>query len=202
MAARGDELNRLPADLPVPQDDGAAAHLAGRRMPPVALPSSRGGTVRLDLLTARWTVVYCFPAVGRPDLEPPGGIAAWNAIPGARGCTPQACAYRDHHQELRDLGAEVYGVSTQPTEDLREAAARLALPFEMLSDAGLELARALRLPTFEAAGRVLLRRLTLILAGGRIEHVRYPVFPPDADAASVAAWLRQSTAGETKLALP
>lgn len=192
----------LPADLPVPQDDGAAAHLAGRRMTPVALPSSRGGTVRLDLLTARWTVVYCFPAVGRPDLEPPGGIAAWNAIPGARGCTPQACAYRDHHHELRELGAEVFGVSAQPIADLREAAARLALPFEMLSDAGLELARALRLPTFAASGRVLLRRLTLILAGGRIEHVRYPVFPPDADAGSVAAWLRQSEAGGTKLGLP
>lgn len=129
---------------------------------------------------------YVYPRTGRPDEPSPPG---WDEIPGARGCTPQSCAFRDHYGQLRRLGAEVFGLSTQPSEDQREFAGRVHLPYELLSDAGLELARALRLPTFEVAGMVLLERLTLIVRGGIIEHAFYPVFPPDQNAAAVVRWL-------------
>jgi peroxiredoxin len=188
-ALRSDDVYTLPADLPVPADDGACDHLPGRPLPALALPSTRGGSVRLDRAGAPWAVVYCYPRTGLPDRDPPGGLAAWDAIPGMRGCTPQACSYRDHHAELRALGAEVYGVSTQTTEYQREAAQRLHLPYPLLSDASLELARALELPTWEVAGHTLVRRLTLIARAGRIEACFYPVFPPDADATRVVSWL-------------
>ncbi|SEJ31924.1 Peroxiredoxin [Azotobacter beijerinckii] len=136
-----------------------------------------------------WVVVYCYPRTGKPDQEPLGGTQAWNAIPGARGCTPQSCAYRDHHAELHALGASVYGLSTQDTEYQREAVERLHLPFPLLSDARLALAGALRLPTFAVAGQELIRRLTLIARDGRIEKVFYPVYPADSDAEHVMAWL-------------
>ena len=132
------------------------------------------------------TVVYCYPRTGKPDEEPPRG---WNEIPGARGCTPQSCAFRDHFQELQAIGAGVFGLSTQSAEYQKEAVERLHLPFELLSDSELAFARALRLPTFEVGTMTLIKRLTLILLDGRIEHVFYPVFPPDKNAQEVVAWL-------------
>ncbi len=190
---RPDDLHALPEGLPVPVDDGACRHLPGLTLPPIELPSTGGGTVRLDRPGARFTIIYCYPRTGLPDAEPPGGLAAWDAIPGMRGCTPQACAYRDHHAELRALGAEVFGLSTQDTEYQREMTGRLGLPVPVLSDARLAFTRALRLPTETVAGQVLIRRLTLLAEAGRIAEVFYPVFPPDADAGRVADWLRART---------
>lgn len=187
--SRSDDLHSLPADLPVPVDDGACDHLPGTPWPAVALRSTVGGMVSLAQVRAEWLVVYCYPRTGLPDRDPPGGLQAWDSIPGVRGCTPQACSYRDHHAELLGLGARVFGVSTQDTAYQREAAERLHLPYELLSDAGLELARALRLPTVEVAGHTVIRRLTLIGRPERIEACFYPVFPPDADAARVLAYL-------------
>ena len=176
----------LPDDLPAPQDDGAARHLAGRRMPNVALPATDGAKVDLSALPGR-TVVYAYPRTGRPGQALPEG---WDAIPGARGCTPQSCGFRDHHAELTRLGvAHLFGLSTQDTAYQREAAERLHLPFAILSDAGLRLTHALALPTFETGGMVLLRRLTMVIDDGTISHVFYPVFPPDRSAAEVIAWL-------------
>jgi peroxiredoxin len=184
---RSDNLYELPKNLPVPVDDGACAHLTGLRLPALALLSTGGRQVDLSELAGR-TVVYCYPRTGRPDREVPTG---WNQIPGARGCTPQSCAFRDHYQGLRDLGVgAVFGLSTQDSAYQREAAERLHLPFEILSDERLEFARALKLPTFAVEGMTLIKRLTLIIRDGAIEKVFYPVFPPDANAAEVASWLR------------
>lgn len=184
---RSDNLHELPPDLPVPVDDGACVHLAGARLPAVPLPSTNGRTVDLARLAGR-TVVYCYPRTGRPDQEVPTG---WNQIPGARGCTPQSCAFRDHYQELRGLGvAEVFGLSTQDSDYQREAVERLHLPFELLSDEKLAFALALKLPTFEVDGMTLIKRLTLIVRSGVIENVFYPVFPPDKNAEEVVRWLR------------
>jgi peroxiredoxin len=182
---RTDNLYELPHDLPVPLDDGACAHLTGISLPAVPLVSTAGRMVDLATLGGR-TVVYGYPRTGRPDQEPPTG---WNAIPGARGCTPQSCGFRDHFQDLQRLGARVFGLSTQDTDYQREAVERLRLPFELLSDAELTFTRLLRLPTFEVEGMRLIKRLTLIITDGRIEKVFYPVFPPDANAAEVIAWL-------------
>jgi peroxiredoxin len=187
--ARIDDLHVLPPELPVPSDDGACDHLPGSHLPAIALPATDGTIVDLAALPGR-TVVYCYPRTGRPDQAVPPG---WNALPGARGCTPQSCAYRDHHAELAALGARVFGLSSQDSAYPREAAERLHLPFPLLSDAELRFARALTLPTFVVSAApelgVLIRRLTLIIGDGRIEHVFYPVFPPDADAARVVAYL-------------
>jgi peroxiredoxin len=180
-------LYQLPDDLPVPTDDGACDHLLGLRLPAVPLRATDGQAVDLASGAGR-SVVYCYPRTGRPDEPPPDG---WDAIPGARGCTPQSCAFRDHHQELRDLGARVFGLSTQDTEYQREAVGRLHLPFPLLSDAELRFTHALRLPTFEVAGMTLLKRLTVIVRDGAIEHVFYPIFPPDANAAEVVRWLTE-----------
>jgi peroxiredoxin len=178
----------LPADLPVPEDDGAADHLPGTALPALAFVGTSGEPVRLDKLDAGRTVLYVYPRTGRPDTELPDG---WDAIPGARGCTPEACGFRDHHAELVDAGAAgVFGLSSQDTEYQREAVARLRLPFQMLADPELRLAAALHLPTFEAGGLRLYRRLTMIVKDGVIEHVFYPVFPPDGHAEQVLAWLR------------
>jgi peroxiredoxin len=185
--ARADDIHALPPDLPAPEDDGAAAHLRGMKIPPVALPSTAGGEVRLDVLPGR-TVLFCYPRTGRPDEELPPG---WNAIPGARGCTPEACGFRDRHEQFADVGARVLALSTQDTDYQREMAGRLELPFEVVSDAELQLVRELRLPTFEVDGMTLVKRLTLIIDHGEIEHVFYPVFPPDAHAGEVLDWLRQ-----------
>jgi peroxiredoxin len=178
----------LPPDLPAPPDDGGADHLAGASLPGLALPATDGRLVRLDEPgAAPRTVVYAYPRTGRPGERPL--VPDWDLIPGARGCTPEACAFRDHHAELAALGAEVYGLATQATPYQREAVERLHLPFALLSDAELGLTRALRLPTFEVGGQTLLKRLTLVVRDGRVEHVFYPVFPPDAHAREVAGWL-------------
>lgn len=131
------------------------------------------------------------PRTGLPDQDPPGGLAAWDSIPGARGCTPQACSYRDHHSELARLGARVFSVSTQDTAYQREVVERLHLPYELLSDSRLELAGALRLPTFSVAEHTVIKRLTLIGRRGRIETCLYPVFPPDADADNVLRYIAE-----------
>lgn len=183
--ARSDDLHSLPPGLPVPTDDGACAHLPGLRVPSIALPSTRGGTLDLSALRGR-TVVYAYPRTGLPDQDPPAG---WDLVPGARGCTPQSCSYRDHHADLAALGAGVVGLSTNPPAYQREAAERLRLPFALASDEGLALTREMRLPTFEIAGMTLLRRFTLILRDGWVEDVIYPVFPPDRSAADTLDWL-------------
>ena len=187
---RVNDLLNLPPDLPIPRDDGAADHLPGMAIPPIGLAATDGSTVRLDGPDAPRTVVFAYPRTGRPGEDPPGGLEAWNAIPGARGCTPQACAYRDHYAELQALGVRVFGLSTQDTAYQREAVERLHLPFPILSDERLELGRALRLPTFETTGLTLFKRFTLVIRDGRIEHVFYPVFPSDRDAEQVIEWLR------------
>lgn len=177
----------LPADLPVPLDDGAAAHLEGSAVPDIALPATDGTSVRLAALPGR-TVVYAYPRTGELGKANPDG---WDAIPGARGCTPQSCAFRDHADELRRLGVDqLFGLSTQDVAYQQEVASRLHLPFRLLSDAGLGLAKAARLPVFEVSGMILMKRVTMVLDGGRITKAFYPVFPPDRSAEEVVAWLR------------
>jgi peroxiredoxin len=191
--ARSDNVYELPEGLPEPQDDGACAHLLGMRLPSISLPSTQGGEVDLSALPGR-SVVYCYPRTGKPDQAPPTG---WDAIPGARGCTPQACSFRDHHAEMVGLGIDaVFGLSAQDGAYQSEAARRLNLPFALLSDEKLAFAHALKLPTFEVDGMTLIKRLTLIVHAGTIEHVFYPVFPPDANAPDVIHWLvERTTAG-------
>jgi peroxiredoxin len=173
--------------IPKPLDDGAASHLAGMRIPSVPLPATDGTTVDLSKLAGR-IVVYAYPRTGIPGIENPPG---WDLIPGARGCTPQTCAFRDHFAELKSLGvAHLFGLSTQDSAYQREAAERLHLPFPILSDEHLNLRRALRLPTFETNGMTLLKRLALVIDDGKITHVFYPVFPPDRNASDVIAWLK------------
>lgn len=173
----------LPDDLPVPEDDGAAAHLPATQLPSVELPATDGTRIRLNELAGR-TVLFAFPRTGRPGEESPGGTANWDAIPGARGCTPQACGFRDEHARFEELGVRVLGISTQATDYQREAVERLALPYPLLSDERLKLAHELGLPTFNAGGLTLLKRLTLFLRDGRVDDVIYPVFPPDQSAAA------------------
>jgi peroxiredoxin len=185
--AKREHLHQLPANLPAPTDDGASDHLPGMQLPSVPLMSTAGEPVYLAALPGK-TVVYCYPMTGRPGKDLPQG---WDEIPGARGCTPQSCSFRDHHAELRDLGVRVFGLSTQNTGYQREAVERLHLPFELLSDEKLAFAEALGLPTFEAAGTVLLKRLTLVIEDGWIDKVFYPVFPPGKNAEEVLGWLRQ-----------
>ncbi|MDQ0374439.1 peroxiredoxin [Cellulomonas humilata] len=181
------DLTRLPDDLPAPADDGAADHLAGTPLPAISLPATDGSVVALDRLGSGRTIVYAYPLTGRPGTDLPDD---WDTIPGARGCTAEACAFRDHHADLLAAGAStVYGLSTQDTPYQREAVDRLHLPFPMLSDGAFELTRAMGLPTFEVAGRTLLRRLTMVVRNGVVEKVFYPVFPPDQHAAEVLAWL-------------
>ena len=180
--------------LPKPESDGAADHLKGMHLPDVTLPGTHGSEVALSSLTGL-SVIYAYPMTGRPDVALPEG---WDRIPGARGCTPQSCAFRDHFQELKDLGAShLFGLSVQATDYQREAAERLHLPFPLLSDKDYLLADALRLPTMEVEGRRLLKRLTMIVRDSEIVQVNYPVFPPDRDAPEVIAWLQRfGTQGE------
>ena len=177
----------LPPNLPVPKDDGAARHLKGMAMPDLELPSTSSRRVNLAKIAAPRLVVYAYPMTGRPDRALPAG---WDDIPGARGCTPETCGFRDHHKDLAKLHAEVFGVSTQSTEYQQEMVKRLEVPFEVLSDEHFALTRALRLPTFTVDGMTLMKRLTLIVRNGQIEHVFYPVFPPDKHADEVIAWLK------------
>jgi peroxiredoxin len=176
---------------PVPQDDGAAEHLPGLAAPHLTLPSTSGERVALDDLGPGRTVLYVYPLTARPDGKVPDG---WDSIPGARGCTPEACDFRDHHEELLAAGAtRVFGVSVQDTGYQREVVERLHLPFAMLSDPELGLAAALRLPTFEAGGTTLYKRITLVIRDGEVEHAFYPVFPPGEHAREVLAWLRSAS---------
>ncbi len=178
----------LPPEIPVPRDDGAARHLLGKRLPNVPLPATDGTHVNLLRLKGR-TVVYIYPRTGVPGVDPPPG---WDQIPGARGCTPQSCSFRDHFDELKQLGvAQLYGLSTQDSAYQREAATRLHLPFPILSDERLAFTRALKLPIFATAGMTLLKRMALVIDDGVISKVFYPVFPPDKSADDVIAWLQK-----------
>ena len=181
------KLTELPQDLPIPVDDGACNHLLGKSLPSIALPSTQGESVDLSLLTGR-VVVYCYPMTGQPGISLPDG---WDAIPGARGCTPQSCAFRDHYQELNELGVSVFGLSTQSTDYQLEAKARLHLPFDLLSDRELRLTNTLKLPMFEVESTHLIKRVTLIIEEGKIVKVFYPVFPPDRNADEVINWLQE-----------
>jgi peroxiredoxin len=177
----------LPGGLPAPQDDGATRHLPGMRLPSLPLRATDGSTVDLAALKGR-TVVYAYPRTGVPGQALPDG---WDAIPGARGCTPQSCSFRDHFKDLQGAGADqLFGFSTQDSAYQREAAERLHLPFVILSDEDLKFVRALNLPTFQAAGMELVKRLTLVIDDGIITHVLYPVFPPDQSASDTLAWLK------------
>ena len=179
-------LNQLPVDLPVPQDDGATNHLVGMRLPDIVLAATKGESVNVAKVKGG-LVIYCYPMTGRPNVALPDG---WDQIPGARGCTPQSCAFRDHYQELQLLGAEVFGLSVQTTEYQQEMADRLHLPFPVLSDADYQFQQALNLPTFVAAGMTLLKRVTLIADDGVIRAVHYPIFPSDSDAPWVINYLQ------------
>lgn len=175
--------------IPAPEDDGATLHLIGMPLASIPLAATDGTTVNLSTLPGR-TVVYAYPRTGRPGVPNPDG---WDLIPGARGCTPQSCSFRDHFAELKALGVEhLFGLSTQNRSYQREAAERLHLPFPLLSDEQLRLTTAMRFPTFEVDGMKLLKRFTLLIQGGVIEHVLYPVFPPDRNASDVLAWLQSS----------
>jgi peroxiredoxin len=182
------DLYNIPADLPVPGDDGAARHLVGMQVPMITLMSTSNRRVNMAEAARERTVIYCYPRTGKAGAAIPKG---WDAIPGARGCTPETCSFRDHYKQLRELKAEVFGLSTQTTEYQQEVVQRLHLPFEILSDADFAFTNALRLPTFEFEGVRLLKRLTLILSSGKIEKVFYPVFPPDKHAEEVVAWLSE-----------
>ena len=181
-------LTSLPSDLPAPEDNGEADHLADLDLPLISLPSTSGGLVAPAQVSG-WTVLYFYPMTGRPDIALPDN---WDAIPGARGCTPQSCSFRDHYHELQSVGAAVYGVSSQSTDYQREALERLHLPFPLLSDETLQYKNQLRLPTFTVDGMELYKRLTLIANSGSIKKVFFPVFPPDQNAANVLDWLKNS----------
>ncbi len=180
------DITFLPAGLPVPIDDGLTAHLEGMHLPDVALVSTSGGIVNLTAIQHR-LVIYVYPLTGRPGLALPEG---WDAIPGARGCTPQACDFSNHYLELQQLNATVFGLSSQTTDYQLELKNRLHLPFDLLSDATLQLRDALQLPVFQADGRLLYKRLTLIAEHNVISKVFYPVFPPNQNARHVLDWLK------------
>ena len=194
--AKPDNLYELPQNLPVPVDDGATNHLFGLQIPAFSLMSTAGILVDLASISGR-TVVYCYPLTGRPDVDniPQG----WNQIAGARGCTPQSCAFRDRYQELKALGVKCFGLSGQSTEYQQEVVKRLHLPFELLSDLELAFTKSLNLPTFELDSRTFIKRLTLILSSGRIEKVFYPVFPPDRNAEEVINWLSKNPQAHDKI---
>lgn len=181
------DVHTLPADLPVPEDDGAADHLFGLMLPQLTLDSTQG-PISLRALSLERLVLYVYPRTGRPGEPTP---AEWDAIPGARGCTPQSCAFRDHAAELEELGAKLAGLSAQPLEEQAEFAERNHIPYAILADPELKLGAALRLPTFEFAGMTLYKRITLVVEACAVAKVFYPVFPPDGNAAEVVAWLKK-----------
>jgi peroxiredoxin len=188
--AGGEQMTNLTmvdwSKIPTPSDDGGASHLIGVKLPAIALLATSGEQIDLSRFKGR-TVVYAYPMTGQPGVPLPDG---WDMVPGARGCTPQSCAFRDHAEELRSAGAQaIFGLSTQASAYQAEAAERLHLPFSLLSDEDLSLANALNLPTFAVDDMTLLKRLTLVIHDGQIEHVFYPIFPPDTNAAVVIAWL-------------
>jgi peroxiredoxin len=178
------DVYALPPGLPVPEDDGACDHLVGLSLPDLSLDSSHGLTNLRDV-----DVLYVYPRAGRPGRAM---LRGWDAIPGARGCTPQSCAFRDHHGELAALRVRVAGLSAQDLDDQLEFAARNAMPFPVIADPELRLAAALGLPTFQVEGLTLYKRVTVVARAGAIAKVFYPVFPPDENAAEVVAWLRDN----------
>lgn len=180
-------LDQLPTDLPIPEDDDACGHLLGTSLPDIHLPSTSGDTIMINRQSG-YAVIYIYPMTGRPDTTLPDG---WESIPGARGCTPQSCSFRDLHDDIKQY-ARLFGVSSQNTEYQQEAKSRLHLPFELLSDHSFLLKQALSLPTFTVEGIQRYKRVTLILKDGVIEKVFYPVFPPDQNAGSVLNWLKQA----------
>jgi len=188
-----EDYTTLPADLPVPEDDGRAAHLPGLAMPELVLSTSDGNTVDLAALPAGRTVIYLYPLTGRPGVDLPQG---WDSIPGARGCSTEACSFRDHYHELHQAGAaEIYGMSSQCPPYQAEVVERLHLPFHMLSDPEFALADSLDLPTFAAPGHNrLYARLTLVVNNGTVEHVFYPIFPPNTHAEQVLHWFQKNPA--------
>jgi peroxiredoxin len=181
------DLYALPPNLPVPEDDGACDHLPGRMLPQLTLNSSQG-PVSLRQLSLDRLVLYVYPRAGRPDGPTPAG---WDEIPGARGCTPQSCALRDHAGELAELGALVAGLSAQPLEDQIEFAERNHISYPVIADPELKLGTALGLPTFEFEGDTLYKRLALVVEACAVAKVFYPVFPPDQNAAEVGSWLAE-----------
>jgi peroxiredoxin/DNA-binding transcriptional MerR regulator len=184
------DFTSLPSDLARPEDDGAADHLPGLPLPALTLPTSDGGTVDLDALAPGRTIVYLYPLTGRPGADLPDG---WDAIPGARGCSTEACDFRDHFDDLRAAGvAAVFGLSSQDVDYQAEVVERLQLPFAMISDEQHRLAGALRLPTFVAGGARLYSRLTLVVRDGLVDHAFYPIFPPNTHAQQVLAWLHDN----------
>lgn len=174
-----------PDKLLVPTDDGAAAHLPGKRLPNVSLPTTSGDNILLSAIEGRW-VLYVYPRTGRPGVP---SLDGWDRIPGARGCTPQSCSFRDHHAELQAHDARVFGLSAQSLDEQREARERLQLPYQLFSDDGLKLKDTLQFPTFVAAGHELYKRMSLVIEDGQIVKVFYPVHPPEKDAETVLAWL-------------
>lgn len=181
------DFSELPSNLPVPLDDGAANHLLGKNLPSIILDSTAGKQINISHIESQ-VVFYCYPMTGQPGVSLPDG---WNSIPGARGCTPQSCSFRDHYQELQMLNTQVYGVSTQESLAQLETAERLHLPYKLLSDADFKLTTALQLPTFTVENKQLIKRITLIAQEGKIVKVFYPVFPPDKNAQNVVQWLKQ-----------
>ncbi len=179
------DVYTLPPDLPVPEDDGACDHLLGQMLPQLTLESSQG-PVSLRALSQERLVLYIYPRTGRPGRFDPEG---WDEIPGARGCTPESCAFRNHETELAALGARVAGLSAQDLDDQLEFAERVHIPYPVIADPELKLGAALRLPTFEFDGVAMYKRVTLVVEGCAIAKVFYPVFPPDQNAAEVVAWL-------------
>ena len=179
------DYTSLPVNLPAPVDDGAADHLPGAEVPAIALPSTLGGEVDLAEAARERVVVYVYPRTGMPG--PP--LDGRDDIPGARGCTPQSCAFRDTQGDLAAHGASLIGISTQTPQEQAEFAEREHIPYPLLSDHGLALADAMGLPTFETSGLRLYKRLTFVAEEGRIVKVFYPVFPPDRNAGDVLAWL-------------
>jgi peroxiredoxin len=184
------DYSQLPDSLPIPEDDGESDHLLGMPIPDLALESTSSRHVSFSRLPAGRTIVYVYPMTGKPGVPLPDG---WDEIPGARGCTPEACGFRDHFRELKNAGVEnVFGLSTQTTDYQTEVAERLHLPFELLSDTSEAFGQALKLPKFEIQGMTLYKRLTIVIRNGRIEKVFYPVFPPDTHAQSVLEWIISS----------
>jgi hypothetical protein len=180
-------LTQLPSDLPIPEDDGSTDHLKGMKLPQVLLKATNGETINLGNIQGR-LVIYCYPMTGQPNVALPDG---WDQIAGARGCTPQSCSFRDHYQDLKNLGAKVIGLSVQTSEYQKEMADRLHLPFPVVSDVDYQFQKALNMPTFVAGGMTLLKRVTLITNHSVIEGVHYPIFPSDSDAAWVMDYLKK-----------
>lgn len=184
------DLHHLPDDLPVPVDDGACDHLTGARIPSVELMGVSDVKINIGSVEGDM-VIFFYPMMGKPDSPP---MVGWNDIPGARGCTPQSCSFRDHYSRLEKLGVKVFGVSSQPLIDQKEASERLDLPFELLNDSRFELTRAMNLPRFDYNSSVYIKRITLIAENGVIKKIFYPVFPPNKNVNDVIQWLEHKNA--------